>query len=556
MRFSLVGGVLLLLPLFAQANEAWRGFCEVGNQSVVTSGISSATKVQRSYPQCTVTIFVHGGGLATIYSDNNLTPLANPFQANLDGSFVWYAANGRYDQQISSANIAAPFTFLDILLCDPAALGACGTLASGVTTLNTLTGDLTLIAGSNITITPTSSSTLVIASTGGGGGCTLPGTDTGVLSEHPVGTCYNSLDWTWDDTNFVNRQGDGTNTVSGTNTLAFSYGKSNSQAFTTRAWAIGDANAITCDTNTVGAVKCYDLFNIGRFNTITDTGVSSSNFFNFVYGEANIITVTGGATGSDFLQLLRANTIQSLSAGGVDDVGQLGKSNSIQSTGTNSITSSTFQIGENNTANSSAGGNNEDNVQLGENNTLQATAATSVIGFMAQLGYTNNFFTSTVGVQVNYGFAVGHANNNSDGSGATTNQTDFGMVGHNLHMVNCSDCFAFGKNIDQSTSNTVYLGMSATPELALTAGHTSITGHLDQSVTKSIAGTCAMSAGTSCTWTLTAAFSGTPVCISAVQSATLTGGASGCTVSGTTVTITAASSNSLTWGALLIGNPN
>jgi len=100
------------------------------------------------------------------------------------------------------------------------------------------------------------------------------------------------------------------------------------------------------------------------------------------------------------------------------------------------------------------------------------------------------------------------------------------------------------------------IGFSATPEMHITAGHNAITGHIDQSATKNFAGTCAMSAGTSCTWTLLAAYSGTPVCIVTVQSATLTGGAAGCTVSGTTVTITAASSNSLTWGAVLIGNTN
>jgi len=114
---------LLLMTCFwatpASAREGWRGWCEVGNQSVVTSGISSTTKTQRSFPRCTVLVLVHGGGVAQIYSDNQGTVLANPFQANLDGSWIFFANDGRYDIQTSGANFPAPFTYLDILLCDP-----------------------------------------------------------------------------------------------------------------------------------------------------------------------------------------------------------------------------------------------------------------------------------------------------------------------------------------------------------------------------------------------------------------------------------------------------
>lgn len=86
-------------------------------------------------------------------------------------------------------------------------------------------------------------------------------------------------------------------------------------------------------------------------------------------------------------------------------------------------------------------------------------------------------------------------------------------------------------------------------------GNTIIQQHLNQAAAGRIGGSCAMSAGTSCTFSLAAAFT-TPICIATQQSATLTGGAVGCTVSGTTVTITAAVANSETWGALVFGNPN
>ena len=125
----LLAGVLLLsLAPAARANENAQGWCEVGAQPVVTSGLNSTNTVQQSFPQCTVTVFVHGGGLATIYSDNNgtPTPLANPFTATTDGQWLFYAGDGRYDVQLSGTGFPFPVTYSDILLCDPANHGACG----------------------------------------------------------------------------------------------------------------------------------------------------------------------------------------------------------------------------------------------------------------------------------------------------------------------------------------------------------------------------------------------------------------------------------------------
>jgi hypothetical protein len=77
----------------------------------------------------------------------------------------------------------------------------------------------------------------------------------------------------------------------------------------------------------------------------------------------------------------------------------------------------------------------------------------------------------------------------------------------------------------------------------------------NQNSASNTGGTCSMSTSTSCTITISHTYT-TPVCIATVQSATLTGSATGCTVSGTTVTINAAVANSLTWGAFVFGNPN
>ena len=76
-----------------------------------------------------------------------------------------------------------------------------------------------------------------------------------------------------------------------------------------------------------------------------------------------------------------------------------------------------------------------------------------------------------------------------------------------------------------------------------------------QNAASKTGGTCTMSAGTSCTITIATTYT-TPLCFATVQSTSLTGTYSGCTVSGTTVTVTAGVANSLTWAALVIGNPN
>jgi hypothetical protein len=88
-------------------------------------------------------------------------------------------------------------------------------------------------------------------------------------------------------------------------------------------------------------------------------------------------------------------------------------------------------------------------------------------------------------------------------------------------------------------------------------GNIAAFGHLDQGVTKDFAGTCAMVAGTTCTFTLNASYNGTPICIATEQGTSATVIAAACSVVAATgvVTITAASSNSATWGAVIVGNP-
>jgi len=98
-----------------------------GNTQVNTGGQLSTTRVEGSFPACTVSVFNTGTlNLTTIYGDNLNPPTlkANPFTAGADGSGFFYAANGsRVDIQLSGTGITTPFVLAgDVLLDDPSLL--------------------------------------------------------------------------------------------------------------------------------------------------------------------------------------------------------------------------------------------------------------------------------------------------------------------------------------------------------------------------------------------------------------------------------------------------
>jgi hypothetical protein len=124
---------ILFILLLASGNvfgmARAQGDCSKGGQVVVSNGVNSTTRVQRSYVTvsggtvtagCTVTVYINGTtDLATLYSDNVGTELANPFTADTSGHWYFYAINRRYDVTMSGAGITSPFTFGDITLFDP-----------------------------------------------------------------------------------------------------------------------------------------------------------------------------------------------------------------------------------------------------------------------------------------------------------------------------------------------------------------------------------------------------------------------------------------------------
>ncbi len=118
---------LLLCVLPALGRERIWGWCEQGAQEIVVLGYlsSTATPVQRSYPTCTITVYLTGTGTkANLFADNSGTVLANPFtvgtspETAANGYWFFYVDNGRYDIQFSGSGISSPFTLRDVLALD------------------------------------------------------------------------------------------------------------------------------------------------------------------------------------------------------------------------------------------------------------------------------------------------------------------------------------------------------------------------------------------------------------------------------------------------------
>lgn len=66
----------------------------------------------------TITVNVAGGSAASIFSDNGVTAKANPFLNNNNGTFEYYAADGRYDIVPSKTGMVLS-SILDFAMSDP-----------------------------------------------------------------------------------------------------------------------------------------------------------------------------------------------------------------------------------------------------------------------------------------------------------------------------------------------------------------------------------------------------------------------------------------------------
>jgi hypothetical protein len=113
----LVGLAALASVTNAQTYYKWNGYCQQGGQSVVTGSISSTSKVQGSFPGCTVLVSIHGGGAASLFQTATGNALANPFTADaVTGQITFYAPTGHYDITIYGGNGVPTATWPDIII--------------------------------------------------------------------------------------------------------------------------------------------------------------------------------------------------------------------------------------------------------------------------------------------------------------------------------------------------------------------------------------------------------------------------------------------------------
>lgn len=131
MRHLWLPAVLLFIGSLAwgQGVAAYNGQCAKGGQSILyfsqaSTGtqpigggtVSTGTGAIGSFPKCTVSVFFTGTlNLAPIYSNPSLGSLANPFTANADGSFLFFATIGAgYDITMSGGGLPVPVTLTDV----------------------------------------------------------------------------------------------------------------------------------------------------------------------------------------------------------------------------------------------------------------------------------------------------------------------------------------------------------------------------------------------------------------------------------------------------------
>ncbi len=195
---------------------------------------------------------------------------------------------------------------------------------AGVTSLNTLTGAVTLVAGSNVTITP-SGNTLTISSSGGGGGTVGPGTTNEIayfnapttIASLPTAT-YPSLTElsyvkgvTSSIQTQINAKGAGTVTsVSGTtNRISVATGTTTPVIDIDAAY-IGQTSITTLGTITTGSIAASHI-TTGTFGTgayVMDTSLAVLQIFNADNAQ------TASSNAITFTRANRNNTVTNNSA--------------------------------------------------------------------------------------------------------------------------------------------------------------------------------------------------------------------------------------------------
>ena len=135
---GLVLGLTLCGHAVTPSYVSYLNWCYQGGLPTLVQGMKSSTLTQTSFPTCSVSVYVHGGGLANLYSDKAGTPLSNPFTATTIGLYEFYVDTTvatEYDITMTGGvpapGFPAPVTLPDVFIFPPSSGGGGG----GVTTV-------------------------------------------------------------------------------------------------------------------------------------------------------------------------------------------------------------------------------------------------------------------------------------------------------------------------------------------------------------------------------------------------------------------------------------
>lgn len=125
MKFAIALCLLIVSAIPVSATVVYgstQGWCEQGNKTITIGGVTSPTNtpIMGSYPSCIITVYIAGGTTkATLFSTSTGTSMANPFNADVNGWWTFFAADGNYDVAFSSGGIPIPFTHFTVPSNDP-----------------------------------------------------------------------------------------------------------------------------------------------------------------------------------------------------------------------------------------------------------------------------------------------------------------------------------------------------------------------------------------------------------------------------------------------------
>ncbi len=103
-----VANYILILIAFATSAFGYgavQDFCSQPQQ-VLIAGAQSIAPYLRTFPACTVTVYLNGTGtLATLYDDNDGTPKSNPFIGGATGYWEFWVDDGQFQVVMTGGGI-------------------------------------------------------------------------------------------------------------------------------------------------------------------------------------------------------------------------------------------------------------------------------------------------------------------------------------------------------------------------------------------------------------------------------------------------------------------